>query len=84
MSFMQRLDRKARNMGRMLKRLQIGPIALAFVNGGRLMTSIVHTCQLCKADKECEAVLENSSATIERAPAFCPNRTNLDLSKKLI
>jgi hypothetical protein len=84
MSLMERLDRKARNMGRMLKRLQIGPVALAFVNQGRLMASIVHTCQLCKTGEECEAWLKNSSAMIESAPAFCPNRTSFDLSKKMI
>ena len=84
MSLMEHFDCKARNMGRMLKRFQIGPVALAFVNQGRLMASIVHTCQLCKAGKECEAWLEKSSAMIESAPAFCPNRTNFDLSKKMI
>jgi hypothetical protein len=81
---MERLDRKARNMGRMLKRLQIGPVALAFVNEGRFMASIVHTCQLCKAGKECEAWLEKSPAMIEGPPAFCQNHTNFDLSKKMI
>lgn len=84
MLLMERLDRKARNMGRMLKRLQIGPVALAFVNEGRLMASIVHTCQRCKAGKECEAWLEKSPAMVEGAPVFCPNRTNFDLSKKMI
>ena len=84
MSLMERLDRKARNLERMLKRLQIGAVALAFVNQGRLMASIVHTCQQCEAGNECEAWLEKASATIERAPAFCPNRTKFDLSKKII
>jgi hypothetical protein len=84
MLLMERLDHKARNMGRMLKRLQIGPVALAFVNEGKFMAAIVHTCQLCKASKKCEAWLEKSPAMIERAPAFCPNRTNFDLSKKMI
>ena len=84
MSLMERLDHKARNMGRMLKRLQIGPVALAFVNDGRLISSVVHTCQLCNAGKQCEAWLERSSVTSEQAPAFCPNQTNFDLSKSLI
>ena len=84
MSLLERLDRKALNMGRMLKRLQIGPVALAFVNQGTLMASIVRTCQLCSDGKQCEAWLENSSAVIERAPAFCPNQTNFDLSKEMI
>jgi Family of unknown function (DUF6455) len=84
MPLMKHLDRKALNMGRMLKRLQIGSIGLAFVNQGRLMASIVRTCQLCRTSKQCEAWLEKSSVQEVDPPAFCPNRTNFDVSRKVI
>jgi Family of unknown function (DUF6455) len=61
-----------------------GASAFAFVNQGRLMASIVRTCQVCKAGKRCETWLEKSSPVLERAPEFCPNQTNLDVSKKVI
>jgi hypothetical protein len=84
MTLLQNVDRKALNMGRMLKRLQLGPIALAFVNQGRLMNSVVRTCELCRAGTQCEAWLRKSSVPVGQAPAFCPNRRNLELARTMI
>jgi hypothetical protein len=78
------VDRNALNMGRMLKRARIGPIALAFVNQGRLISSIVQTCQQCAVSEECQAWLMKSAAPVRHAPSFCPNRVNFDLANILI
>jgi hypothetical protein len=73
MSVIDRIDRRLGNMRMMLQRLEIDLVAFSRQNQGRFLASAIPTCQDCSCDEECHDWLARASASLQQAPAFCPN-----------
>jgi hypothetical protein len=69
-----RADRQAWLMGRMMDRLGLTVVETTRANLGIRMYSACRTCMSCRHADECEAWLSASDKTyVADAPAFCPN-----------
>ncbi len=73
MSVIDRADRRLGNMRMMLQRLGIDLVAFSRQNQGRFLASAIPTCQDCSSDEVCHDWLERAAASLQQAPAFCPN-----------
>ena len=70
-------DRKIANMNAMLMRLGIDPAE--FVREVPLVgTRAIKTCEQCAAGDVCHDWLARAGASIERVPAFCPNKLRFE------
>lgn len=71
---LERADRQALLMGRMMDRLGVTTAAASLVMLGAPMRWACRSCMACRHADECEAWLSSSNAAfVADAPDFCPN-----------
>jgi hypothetical protein len=73
MSMLDRTNRRLSNMSAMMERLGIDPVDIALYNHGQSLAVTIRACQFCRHGEACSEWLEREAATLQQAPAYCPN-----------
>lgn len=74
MRYLDRLDDKALQLGRMMQCCAIDPAILAGEQLGQTMAAVARACIACPNGTACRAWLEQAEQRgVNRPPSFCPN-----------
>jgi hypothetical protein len=73
-AYLDRLDTRARNLGRMMTQCGVDPVRLAGDQLGQTMATVARNCIACPHGGACGRWLEAAEAeNVATPPAFCPN-----------
>ena len=76
------IDRRLGNMSAMMERLGVDSIDLCWQDKGLVLAAAIRACQACSNGEVCRDWLIRASASLLRAPAFCPNAPRFAQAKE--